>query len=145
MSDTKPVDTSVRDYWAGHIEAGWRAVEAQRLLSRARPSHQFDELLGETACSACLDRKGKTPWFWAASSVIPIGAEQGRAGVLGDACRGDAVERLLGAGYAKAHNPLRLHLREWRIRFEETPPKPTGGRWFTRRASPNAAQDRQRC
>ena len=29
MSDTKPVDTSVRDYWAGHIEA-WLASRLKR-------------------------------------------------------------------------------------------------------------------
>ena len=122
MSDTKPVDTSVRDYWAGHIEA-WLASRLKRNdYCRAHGLHTSSmNCWVRRLAPHVLTEKEKRPGF-------------GRHHPSSRSARSKAVqafwamhvETMLWSGfsaqaYAKAHNLCASTLREWRIRFEETP------------------------
>ena len=122
MSDTKPVDTSVRDYWAGHIEA-WLASRLKRNdYCRAHGLHTSSmNCWVRRLAPHVLTEKEKRPGF-------------GRHHPSSRSARSKAVqafwamhvEAMLWSGfsaqgYAKAHNLCASTLREWRIRFEETP------------------------
>jgi transposase-like protein len=122
MSDTKPVDTSVRDYWAGHIEA-WLASRLKRNdYCRAHGLHTSSmNCWIKRLAPHVLTEKEKRPGF-------------GRHHPSSRSARSKAVqafwamhvEAMLWSGfsaqaYAKAHNLCASTLREWRIRFEETP------------------------
>lgn len=122
MSRTKPVDTSVRDYWAGHIEA-WLASRLKRNdYCRAHGLHTSSmNCWVRRLAPHVLTEKEKRPGF-------------GRHHPSSRSARSKAVqafwamhvEAMLWSGfsaqaYAKAHNLCASTLREWRIRFEETP------------------------
>ncbi len=122
MSRTKPVDTSVRDYWAGHIEA-WLASRLKRndyCRAHGLPTSSMNCWVRRLAPHV-LTEKEKRPGF-------------GRHHPSSRSARSKAVqafwamhvEAMLWSGfsaqaYAKAHNLCASTLREWRIRFEETP------------------------
>ncbi len=122
MSNTKPADTSVRDYWAGHIEA-WLASRLKRNdYCRAHGLHTSSmNCWVRRLAPHTLTKKEKRPGF-------------GRHHPSSRSARSKAVqafwamhvEAMLWSGfsaqaYAKAHNLCPSTLREWRIRFEESP------------------------
>ena len=122
MSRVKPVDTSVRDYWAGHIET-WLASRLKRNdYCRAHGLHTSSmNCWVKRLAPHVLTEKEKRPGF-------------GRHHPSSRSARSKAVqafwamhvEAMLWSGfsaqaYAKAHNLCASTLREWRIRFEETP------------------------
>lgn len=122
MSNAKPVDTSVRDYWAGHIEA-WLASRLKRNdYCRAHGLHTSSmNCWVRRLAPHALTEKEKRPGF-------------GRHHPSSRSARSKAVqafwamhvEAMLWSGfsaaaYAKAHYLCPSTLREWRIRFEENP------------------------
>ncbi|MBI1360280.1 MAG: transposase [Alphaproteobacteria bacterium] len=122
MSNAKPTDTSLRDVWAGHIDAWLTSRLKRNDYCRAHRLHTSSMTYWvKRLAPDALTEKEKRPGF-------------GRHHPSSRAARSKAVqafwamhvEAMLWSGfsaaaYAKAHHLGVSTLREWRIRFEEAP------------------------